>query len=113
MDEIKERSGTTSEEAEELFESEVIMNSEDREQKKVIQIFVKTVDERASFRVRESELIGRFKVHAMKRFKIDLSQESKYYFLYGGRALDDKKTFEQENIPEHAELFLKNEPQVG
>lgn len=113
MNENQEKSGTATQEAEELFESDVTMNSEDRNQKKVIQIFVKTVDERASFRVRESELIGKFKVHAMKRFKIDLSQESKYYFLYGGRSLVESKSFEQESIPEHAELFLKNEPQVG
>ena len=113
MNETKENDATKAEEVEKLFESEAVMKSEDREQQKVIQIFVKTIDDRASFRVRESELIGKFKVHAMKRFKIDLSQESKYYFLYGGRSLDDSKSFEQERIPEHAELFLKNEPQVG
>jgi hypothetical protein len=49
----------------------------------------------------------------MHRFGLDVSQAAQYFFLFQGRRLDESKTIEQENIPNKAELFLKNEPAVG
>jgi hypothetical protein len=97
----------------ELFESEEVQKHPDREKKRVLLIYVKTVDDRLSFRVRENELIGKFKIHAMRRFGLDVSQAPQYFFLYQGRRLDESKTFEHEQISNKAELFLKNEPAVG
>jgi 3'-phosphoadenosine 5'-phosphosulfate sulfotransferase (PAPS reductase)/FAD synthetase len=97
----------------ELFESEEAQKHPDREKKKILHIFIKTIDERLPFRVREHELIKRLKIHAMHRFGLDVSQAAQYFFLFQGRRLDESKTIEQENIPNKAELFLKNEPAVG
>jgi len=97
----------------ELFESEEVLKHPDREKKKVLLIFIKTIDARHSFRFRENEIIGRVKIHAMRRFGIDVSQAAQYFFLFQGRRLDESKTLEQEHIPNKAELFLKNEPAVG
>jgi hypothetical protein len=97
----------------ELFESEEVLKHPDRDKKKVLLIFIKTIDDRKQFRFRENELINRVKIHAMRRFGIDVSQAPLYFFLFQGRRLDETKTLEQEQIPDRAELFLKNEPAVG
>lgn len=96
-----------------LFESEEVLKHPDREKKTILVIFIKTIDDRKRFRFRENELLGKIKIHAMRRFGIDISQALQYFFLYQGRRLDEAKTLEQESIPDRAELFLKNEPAVG
>jgi len=97
----------------ELFESEVSLRHPDRKEKKILTIFIKTIDEKLRFQVREHEFVKELKIHAMRRFGLDILQAAQYFFLYQGRRLDESKTLEQEAIPNKAELFLKNEPAVG
>lgn len=97
----------------ELFESEETLKHPEREKIHVLTISIKTVDDKKRFRFRETEVIGHIKIFAMKRFGIDISQAPQYFFLYQGRRLDEAKTLQKEHVPDKAELFLKNEPQVG
>jgi len=113
MNQQKQQDGSMEAQEVDLFESDEVQKHPDREKKKVLLVYVKTIDGKLSFRVRENELIGKFKVHAMRRFGIDVSQAPQYFFLYQGRRLEESRTFEQEQIPNKAELFLKNEPAVG
>jgi hypothetical protein len=113
MNEQKENIAVLEDREAELFESEEVQRHPERETKKILLIYIKTIDARLPFRVREVEIIGKLKIQAMRRFGIDVSQAPQYFFLYQGKRLEESKTLEQERIPNKAELFLKNEPAVG